>query len=54
VFRVKSVVIERSGVRTVINENEAYLEVILDGEGLLPGQTTGREPSRSSTYGTVT
>jgi len=34
VFRVKSVVVERSGVRTVINENEAYLEVILDGEGV--------------------
>ena len=33
-FRVKSVVVERSGVRTVINENEAYLEVILDGEGV--------------------
>jgi hypothetical protein len=34
VFRVKSVVVERSGLRTVINENEAYLEVILDGAGV--------------------
>ena len=34
VFRTKAVVVERSGLRTVINENEAYLEVILDGEGV--------------------
>jgi hypothetical protein len=34
VFRTKTVIVERSGVRTVINDSEAYLEVILDGEGV--------------------
>ena len=34
VFKTKAVVVERSGLRTVVNDNEAYLEVILDGEGV--------------------
>jgi hypothetical protein len=33
-FKTKAVVVERSGLRTVINDGEAYLEVILDGEGV--------------------
>jgi hypothetical protein len=33
-FKAKSIVIERSGLRTIINDNGAYIEVILDGEGI--------------------
>ena len=33
-FRTKAVVVEKSGLRTVINDSETYLEVILDGEGV--------------------
>jgi len=33
-FKTKAVVVEKSGLRTVINDSEAYLEVILDGEGV--------------------
>ena len=33
-FKTKAVFVERSGLRTVINDDEAYLEVILDGEGV--------------------
>ena len=34
VFKSKALVVERSGLRTIINDDEAYIEVILDGEGV--------------------
>ena len=33
-FKAKSLVVERSGLRTIVNDSEAYIEVILDGEGV--------------------